>query len=136
MFPNNERDDDDQFFDDAYMEDVVIFDTDDDIMEFLEDALIDDDPPKMIRPASKSAIEGLEKVKIDERSLVSCLVCFEDVSIGTEAKRLPCSNVYRTGFFYFLSISLRPRLVLKNTVQSINVLIKSSGYFTETRTLS
>ncbi|XP_022761476.1 uncharacterized protein LOC111307663 isoform X2 [Durio zibethinus] len=77
MFPNNERDDDDQFFDDAYMEDVVIFDTDDDIMEFLEDALIDDDPPKMIRPASKSAIEGLEKFVLFCRVFLFLINIFE-----------------------------------------------------------
>ena len=95
MFPNDEMDDD-QVSNDAYLENVIVFETDD-IMEIHEEVFADDiDPPKMMRPASKTAIEGLEKVKIDER-LVSCSVCFEDISIGTEARRLPCSHVYHTG---------------------------------------
>ncbi|XP_022734095.1 E3 ubiquitin-protein ligase RNF115-like [Durio zibethinus] len=90
---------DDQFIvdhDDAYMKDMIVLETD--TVEFLEDVFVDNiDPPKMMRPASKTVIEGLEKVNINGTSLVSCLVCFEDFSIVTEAGRLPCSHIYHIG---------------------------------------
>ncbi|KAK6274725.1 hypothetical protein POUND7_004434 [Theobroma cacao] len=60
----------------------------------IDELLVDVD--SRIRPASKTAIEGLEKVKIreglgDERF---CSVCLEEMSTEMEARRLPCSHIY------------------------------------------
>ncbi|XVF10600.1 hypothetical protein REPUB_Repub07fG0196200 [Reevesia pubescens] len=93
MFPITERDDHDI----AYMEDDIELELDFVLGEAFREVLDELDPPKM-KPASKIAIEGLENVKIDENSgAVSCSVCFEEISIGIEAKRLPCSHVYHAG---------------------------------------
>ena len=100
MFPMNEGDD--QLIDDhdnAYMEDIIVLEND--FIEIIEETvaeMLDDLGPPKTRSASKKAIEELEKVKIDESSgVVSCSVCFEEILIGTEAKRLPCSHVYHEG---------------------------------------
>lgn len=41
--------------------------------------------------ASMSTIEALEKIKTDKDSSRQCVVCLEDISIGTEATRMPNS---------------------------------------------
>ncbi|XWS49949.1 hypothetical protein CRYUN_Cryun12cG0046500 [Craigia yunnanensis] len=65
-----------------------------------DEYILDNTDPKM-RPASKTAIEGLEKVKIDEGlgkvETLHCLVCLEELSIEKEARRLPCSHIYHAG---------------------------------------
>ncbi|KAJ9140431.1 hypothetical protein P3X46_031080 [Hevea brasiliensis] len=43
---------------------------------------------------SRSAIEALEKIKINKDSSKQCVICLEDISIGMEATRLPCSHIY------------------------------------------
>ncbi|XP_059442943.1 uncharacterized protein LOC132175124 [Corylus avellana] len=43
--------------------------------------------------ASKSSVEALEKVKI-EGFPTQCVVCLEDILMGSEAARMPCSHVY------------------------------------------
>ena len=50
-------------------------------------------------PASKESIEGLEKVVIkevseDETLILGCTICLEDISVGSEATRLPCSHYF------------------------------------------
>ena len=45
-------------------------------------------------PASAESIEGLEKVRIPVEKAVNCLVCLDDVVVGSEAIRLPCSHFY------------------------------------------
>ncbi|WRX19669.1 hypothetical protein QQP08_012156 [Theobroma cacao] len=99
MFSDNEGDEVFTDHDDAFMEDTVILEID--FEEVIEDvaAVVLDDPvrPKMKR-ASITTIEGLEKVKIDESSVKSCSMCFEDLSIGTEARHLLCSHVYHTSY--------------------------------------
>ncbi|CAK7337886.1 unnamed protein product [Dovyalis caffra] len=50
-------------------------------------------------PASKSSVEALEIVKVEEEGYVKqpCAVCFEELLMGGEATRLPCSHVYHCG---------------------------------------
>ncbi|XVF41534.1 hypothetical protein PTKIN_Ptkin01aG0287100 [Pterospermum kingtungense] len=43
-------------------------------------------------PASKAAIEGLEKVVAENP--IDCAVCLEDLSTGSEAKQMPCSHLF------------------------------------------
>ena len=51
-----------------------------------------------VRPASEESIMGLEVVRIDERSVdlagEACAVCLNEFSIGSEARRMPCSHTY------------------------------------------
>ncbi|PON93654.1 43kDa postsynaptic protein [Trema orientale] len=44
--------------------------------------------------ASKSSIEGLERVRIDDQVVVSCSVCLDDVLVSSEATKLPCSHLF------------------------------------------
>ncbi|XP_050376509.1 E3 ubiquitin-protein ligase RING1-like [Argentina anserina] len=50
------------------------------------------------KPASKSAIEKLEKVRLESveaaRHAGLCAVCMEDFEAGNEATRLPCLHLY------------------------------------------
>ena len=50
------------------------------------------------RPASEESIMGLEVVRIEERSVdlagEACAVCLNEFSIGSEARRMPCSHTY------------------------------------------
>ncbi|KAK6243882.1 hypothetical protein QUC31_010291 [Theobroma cacao] len=43
-------------------------------------------------PASKEAIRRLEKVVIENP--MACAICLDDLSIGSEAKRMPCSHLF------------------------------------------
>ncbi|CAN4090338.1 unnamed protein product [Withania somnifera] len=49
-------------------------------------------------PASKSAVEGLPDVKVDEELLSSelaqCAVCKDDFELGLDVKQMPCKHVY------------------------------------------
>lgn len=47
----------------------------------------------MLIRASKSSVEALEKVKV-EGFPTRCVVCLEDILMGSEATRMPCSHVY------------------------------------------
>ncbi|EXB93461.1 E3 ubiquitin-protein ligase CIP8 [Morus notabilis] len=64
------------------------------------DAFVDELPKpsendRFLRAASKESIEDLEKLRIEvpEKS-VTCSVCLDDVPVGSEATRLPCSHLY------------------------------------------
>ncbi|XVE90564.1 hypothetical protein DITRI_Ditri20bG0088000 [Diplodiscus trichospermus] len=50
-----------------------------------------DDKPTMI-PASKEAIERLEKAVVENP--MDCAICLDDLSTGSEAKRMPCSHLF------------------------------------------
>ncbi|XWS65143.1 hypothetical protein CRYUN_Cryun05aG0065900 [Craigia yunnanensis] len=52
--------------------------------------IIDDNPT--IFPASKAAIEGLEKVVVENP--IDCAICLDDLSTGSEVKRMPCSHLF------------------------------------------
>ncbi|KAL4633738.1 hypothetical protein ACB092_04G143900 [Castanea dentata] len=45
---------------------------------------------------SKSLVEALEKVKVEDFE-TQCVICMEDILMGFEATRLPCSHVYHEG---------------------------------------
>lgn len=46
-------------------------------------------------PASKSAVEGLESVEIDnEENTIVCSICKDSVNVGEIAKNLPCGHGY------------------------------------------
>ena len=51
-----------------------------------------------VRPASEESIMGLEVVRIEEGSVdmagEACAVCLNEFSIGSEARRMPCSHTY------------------------------------------
>ncbi|KAM1050507.1 hypothetical protein ACFX13_032967 [Malus domestica] len=53
----------------------------------------------MPRPASKAAVEALEKLVFDERADGSssnqyCVVCLEKMLSGEQVTRLPCSHMF------------------------------------------
>nr|XP_016474890.1 PREDICTED: E3 ubiquitin-protein ligase RING1-like [Nicotiana tabacum] len=52
-------------------------------------------------PASKSAVEGLPSIKVNEELLKSelaqCVVCKDDFELGLDVKQLPCKHVYHEG---------------------------------------
>ncbi|XVF59808.1 hypothetical protein PTKIN_Ptkin07bG0305600 [Pterospermum kingtungense] len=50
------------------------------------------------QPASKKAIQGLEKLLIDEKfgDVGPCAVCLEKFLVGDAARRLHCSHFYHT----------------------------------------
>ncbi|XP_055802336.1 E3 ubiquitin-protein ligase RING1-like [Solanum dulcamara] len=49
-------------------------------------------------PASKSAVEGLPSIKVDEElmrsELAQCAVCKDDFEMGLDVKQMPCKHVY------------------------------------------
>lgn len=63
----------------------------------------DDSIDTKVRPASKTAIEGLGKVKVDDDEELSkigslrCSVCSEELLKEMDAKRLPYVHVYHAG---------------------------------------
>ena len=44
--------------------------------------------------ASKSSIESLKRVRIDDQAGVSCSVCLDDILVGSQATKLPCSHIF------------------------------------------
>ncbi|XP_010268564.1 PREDICTED: RING-H2 finger protein ATL39-like [Nelumbo nucifera] len=55
-------------------------------------------------PASASAIEALEVTKLDvdgggvgSTSTINCAICLEELPIGSQITRMPCSHVYHGG---------------------------------------
>ncbi|KAJ9140613.1 hypothetical protein P3X46_031241 [Hevea brasiliensis] len=56
----------------------------------------DDDPAdsSLLVPATKSSIEALEIVKVDGPRNQQCTICLEEILIGSEAVRMPCSHLY------------------------------------------
>ncbi|XVF22847.1 hypothetical protein REPUB_Repub12eG0206300 [Reevesia pubescens] len=73
---------------------------DDDDSDLFDDIdyyeIYNDSATSRMKPASKTTIEGLEKVVIDESfgTGVQCAVCLEELLIGSEARRLCCSHFY------------------------------------------
>ncbi|BBH03118.1 RING/U-box superfamily protein [Prunus dulcis] len=59
----------------------------------VEDVAADDDVQPAFVPASKSAIEKLERVRV-ETAGVCCSVCIAEIAVGSEGRGLPCSHVY------------------------------------------
>ncbi|KAK9941115.1 hypothetical protein M0R45_017742 [Rubus argutus] len=49
----------------------------------------------VIEPASKSAIEELERARVEVST--TCSICLEDMMVGFEATRMPCSHLYHRG---------------------------------------
>ncbi|KAK0598605.1 hypothetical protein LWI29_036245 [Acer saccharum] len=45
-------------------------------------------------PASKDAIQRLEKMSFDHDDQCKCMICLEEFSIGVETKRMPCGHLY------------------------------------------
>lgn len=67
--------------------------------EQLIQQLAENDPNRYgTPPASKSAVEALPSLKVDETLLKSelaqCAVCKDDFELGTEVKQMPCKHVY------------------------------------------
>lgn len=59
---------------------------------------MDDDDEAGSVPAIESSIEGLDKVILDDLgSNTPCMVCLEELSVGSEVARMPCSHVYHDG---------------------------------------
>ncbi|MED6220087.1 hypothetical protein PIB30_041554 [Stylosanthes scabra] len=62
-------------------------------------------------PASKTAVEGLPEVEINENNLAAephCAVCKEAFEIGAKAKEMPCKHIYH-------SECILPWLALRNS---------------------
>ncbi|KAH7550306.1 hypothetical protein ACOSP7_024447 [Xanthoceras sorbifolium] len=53
---------------------------------------IDGQPLDMV-PANESSIQALKKTKVEGCSR-QCVICLEEISVGSEATRMPCSHVY------------------------------------------
>lgn len=67
--------------------------------EQLIQQLAENDPNRYgTPPASKSAVQGLPSVNVDEALLKSdlaqCAVCKDDFELGTVVKQMPCKHVY------------------------------------------
>ncbi|OAY23864.1 hypothetical protein MANES_18G113400v8 [Manihot esculenta] len=58
----------------------------------MEELATDEDDPQT-QPASAEFVEKLETVRIQESGL-DCSICLEQLSIGSEGKKLPCSHLY------------------------------------------
>ncbi|XP_075102802.1 E3 ubiquitin-protein ligase RING1-like [Nicotiana tabacum] len=70
--------------------------------EELIQQLAENDPNRYgTPPASKSAVEGLPSIKVNEELLKSelaqCAVCKDDFELGLDVKQLPCKHVYHEG---------------------------------------
>lgn len=67
--------------------------------EQLIEQLAENDPNRHgTPPASKSAVQALPTIKVDEAMLKSdlaqCAVCKDDFELGTVVKQMPCKHVY------------------------------------------
>ncbi|KAL0372845.1 UNVERIFIED_CONTAM: E3 ubiquitin-protein ligase RING1 [Sesamum calycinum] len=67
--------------------------------EQLIQQLAENDPNRYgTPPASKSAVDALPSINVDEALLKSdlaqCAVCMDDFEMGTVAKQMPCKHVY------------------------------------------
>ncbi|XP_060960986.1 E3 ubiquitin-protein ligase SIRP1-like [Cannabis sativa] len=54
------------------------------------------DVPICFVAASEESIEKLEKVWVKDNPIF-CSICLEDVSVGLEAAKLPCTHAYHEG---------------------------------------
>ncbi|KAL6280022.1 hypothetical protein ACE6H2_016903 [Prunus campanulata] len=59
----------------------------------VDDVAADDEVQPAFVPASKSAIEKLERVRV-ETAGVCCSVCIAEIAVGSEGRGLPCSHIY------------------------------------------
>ncbi|XP_057993161.1 E3 ubiquitin-protein ligase SIRP1-like [Hevea brasiliensis] len=65
----------------------------DEALSIVELASGEDAPKEQARGASKEYVEKMEKVMMEGSGLV-CSVCLNELSIGSEARQLPCWHVY------------------------------------------
>lgn len=70
-------------------------------LEQLIQQLAENDPNRYgTPPASKSAVEALPNIKVDNQLLDSdssqCAVCKDTFEIGAEAKQMPCKHIYHS----------------------------------------
>ncbi|KAF2290538.1 hypothetical protein GH714_014311 [Hevea brasiliensis] len=70
---------------------LVLMGNEEDALAMAELATDEDGPNT--QPASAQLFEKLEVIRIEESGLV-CSICLGQLSIGSEARRLPCSHVY------------------------------------------
>ncbi|KAJ9166944.1 hypothetical protein P3X46_021633 [Hevea brasiliensis] len=70
---------------------LVLMGDEDDASMMTELATDDGDP--QTQPANAEFVERLETVKIEESGL-ECSICLDQLSIGSEGRRLPCSHLY------------------------------------------
>ncbi|XP_057993506.1 E3 ubiquitin-protein ligase SIRP1-like isoform X1 [Hevea brasiliensis] len=70
---------------------LVLMGNDEDALAMAELATDEDGPNT--QPASAQLFEKLEVIRIEESGLV-CSICLGQLSIESEARRLPCSHVY------------------------------------------
>ncbi|BFG21192.1 hypothetical protein CerSpe_074660 [Prunus speciosa] len=64
-----------------------------DVLEVADDD--GSDQPAFV-PASRAFIEKLERARVVELSTM-CSICMEDIVVGSEATRMPCSHFYHEG---------------------------------------
>ncbi|PQM42084.1 E3 ubiquitin-protein ligase RNF12-like [Prunus yedoensis var. nudiflora] len=64
-----------------------------DVLEVADDD--GSDQPAFV-PASRAFIEKLERARVVELSTM-CSICMEDIAVGSEATRMPCSHFYHEG---------------------------------------
>uniref|UniRef100_A0A7N2N623 RING-type domain-containing protein n=2 Tax=Quercus lobata TaxID=97700 RepID=A0A7N2N623_QUELO len=83
-----------------YMDDEDYDDGDNNMEEeeYDDDEEEEEGDEEAVRPASEESIMGLEMVRIEEGSVglagEDCAVCLDEFSIGSEARRMPCSHIY------------------------------------------
>ncbi|XP_057994350.1 E3 ubiquitin-protein ligase SIRP1-like [Hevea brasiliensis] len=70
---------------------LVLMGNEEDALAMVELATDEDGPNT--QPASAQLFEKLEVIRIEESGLV-CSICLGHLSIGSEARQLPCSHVY------------------------------------------
>ncbi|KAL2930411.1 E3 ubiquitin-protein ligase RING1 [Bienertia sinuspersici] len=68
-------------------------------LEQLIQQLAENDPNRYgTPPASKTAVEGIPSVKVNQELLCSdssqCAVCMDEFKLGAEAKQMPCKHVF------------------------------------------
>ncbi|WCJ39560.1 RING/U-box superfamily protein [Euphorbia peplus] len=54
----------------------------------------DDESTSRLVPASKEAIEALEKVRVEDP--INCAICLEEVLVWSEATQMPCSHLFHS----------------------------------------
>ncbi|KAI9160719.1 hypothetical protein LWI28_010948 [Acer negundo] len=68
----------------------------DDHRQEIDQAISESTSSAMTRftPASKDAIQRLEKMRFVHDDQCKCMICLEEFSIGVETMRMPCGHLY------------------------------------------